>query len=121
MLGQIWSLPGMGELTLSDYAANRWHLLARDQGGNAALWACIFFGLVFGSDVLRGLSGTLLRWIGIVSCSAYLTHIPVFRQIASPLIAGYGFYVSAAVCLAVTLVLSTCTYALVERPFIRFR
>jgi peptidoglycan/LPS O-acetylase OafA/YrhL len=120
--GQLWSLPLGGMLTLQDYASNPWHLVAGEQGGNALLWGCVLFGLVYGSGAFRQwLSAGWIRWIGIVSYSAYLTHILVARDVVSPLLPRLGFELTMLATILATLILSTITFILIERPFMRLR
>lgn len=121
-LGHVWSLPIGGMLTLNDHMSNSWHLLARDQGGSAFLWGCMFFGLIYGSKLpRRWLSSNWVRLIGIVSYSAYLTHQLVARELVTPLLTQFGFYGAVLGCTLATIALSTCTFLLIERPFIRIR
>jgi peptidoglycan/LPS O-acetylase OafA/YrhL len=111
--GQIWCVPAVAYFTREPF-------VMRDAAINTLFWSCVFFALVYGSEQpRRWLSSPVLRWIGIVSFSAYLTHILVFRQIAGSLITLAGFYATGVICLAVTLALSTLTFVVIERPLLR--
>ena len=83
--------------------------------------ALVFYGASAKSGVLRGvLASPPVLWLGRISYSVYLWHWPVFLLTAEER-TGWSFTTAVAVRIPVTLVLSTASYLLLERPFLRRR
>lgn len=82
------------------------------------IWALLIVAMLNGTGVLRRIFAFKpLRFVGIISFGIYLWHVPVLKYVAynvrsAPL-------AQAAMVTAITIALSTLTYLLIERPFLR--
>lgn len=112
---------GMQRLELSNFSHHYFEALC---------WAGILAVLtVTGSNFVSLLSLTPLRWIGKISYSFYLVHLPVafyclygvdlsFLSVGSDTI---KFWMLSCVCLALSLLLASICYNFVEKPFLRLK
>jgi peptidoglycan/LPS O-acetylase OafA/YrhL len=122
LVGELYLIPGIGKDMIAPLigAEASFRALASD-GNVTALWALMLFGILYsGDEVQRALSFGWLRHIGVVSYSIYLTHIFVLSQFAQ-LQPSLSIMPILLLSLLGTLMLSTLTYLLVERPFMRLR
>jgi len=84
------------------------------------LWSVFVVAYLNGVGIFRWLLATRpLRYIGVVSFSVYLWHIPILTLVGNHLRAD-PVRVALAV-IALTLLFSRASYLLIERPFIRTR
>jgi len=84
------------------------------------LWSVFVVAYLNGSGVFRWLLATRpLRYIGVVSFSVYLWHLPILVLVGNHLRADPALVALAVIALA--LLLSGISYLLIERPFIRTR
>jgi peptidoglycan/LPS O-acetylase OafA/YrhL len=102
------------------------------QGWHAAealLWSALVLTVLL-APVRVGplLSNRALRYVGVISYSFYLVHVPILYRIQVPLLDLVGSkppgwtgraLAGTAAGLAASLLLSTVTYRLIERPFLR--
>jgi peptidoglycan/LPS O-acetylase OafA/YrhL len=94
-----------------------WHVL------EAALWTAVMLLVLLAPLRLRVvLDNAVLRWLGLVSYSIYLIHLPVLFHLIIRLAPGQTWTSlgtsAALLALAITLVLSAATYRWIERPFL---
>ncbi len=90
--------------------------------GEWALGLCfvlLLLGVLLGSPILRRLFSLFpLRYIGIISYSLYLWHLPILSLLVSSFTSYGRFVLFASVFL---LLFCSASYYLIERPFIRYR
>ncbi len=81
-------------------------------------WSVFLLATLLGSGLLRRVLVTrAMRFIGIVSFSVYLWHLPVIEYVRrEPL----DHYTKIVVTLVAVAAISTLSYLLIERPFINF-
>ena len=114
-----------GTVAVEGGRLHAWHV------PEALLYGTLVVVLVAGRGPLKGLLvNETLRRVGVLSYSIYLTHLFVLPLVLPPgvhdrlasLPSGIGWTLRATLAVAVgiglTLVVSTCTYLLVERPFL---
>ena len=100
-----------------------WHVL------EAALWACVVLALLFASRATRALlANRALEWVGRISYSVYLVHLPVLFFVLYPQIArgrpeawDARSLAWLGLALVLCLALSAASYRFVERPFLARR
>jgi len=84
------------------------------------LWSVFVVAYLNGSGAFRWLLATRpLRYIGVVSFSVYLWHLPILVLVGNHLRADPALVALAVIALA--LLFSGISYLLIERPFIRTR
>ena len=84
------------------------------------LWSVFVVAYLNGSGVFRWLLATRpLRYIGVVSFSVYLWHLPILVLVGNHWRSDPAFVALAVIALA--LLFSGISYLLIERPFIRSR
>lgn len=85
----------------------------------AACWATLLFAATCGSPIVRAvLEWPALRFLGMISFSAYLFHYPIISIVAGlPIPTGMNF----PLFMLLTLSLSYLTYTCIEKPLARFR
>jgi peptidoglycan/LPS O-acetylase OafA/YrhL len=93
--------------------------LHQEYGGFALLWACVLIALLGGhKSLLAFFSSGPLVWLGKISFSLYLLHLPVFlfcRQTFGHL----PNYALSILALTLAVLLASTSYRLVERPAYR--
>lgn len=83
------------------------------------IWSLFIVLCHLGSGVLRKiLSGKPIRFIGIISFSMYLWHIPVILFVRNSNLILHNKAWSA---ILITIIVSTISYLVIERPFMRIR
>lgn len=117
-VGIILSIRGIAiEIVAPILGGEGWyHQLASSRGG-AITCALMLAGVLWGPEWIQKMFGwAILRFIGIISFSVYLLHIlPVaYFQIW---VTDYGLVPGLTGLFIITIVLSTVTYIVVERPF----
>lgn len=82
------------------------------------IWALLIVAVLNGTGVLRrAFAFKPLRFVGLISFSIYLWHIPILKYVAYNVRAAP--MTQAAVVTVATIVLSTVSYLLIERPCLR--
>jgi peptidoglycan/LPS O-acetylase OafA/YrhL len=83
------------------------------------LWALFLLGHLHGTGhIERVLRAPPLRFLGVISFSVYLWHLPIVVQAARvPIHSG----LQAALAIVATVLLSSLTYVAIERPFLGLR
>ena len=97
----------------SAYFVNKFYLFS-------LLWSVIIIAAVHGGGYIRKLfSNNILRFVGLVSYSAYLLHIGVIKVINNYFMFNSAF--KGWLVILVTLCVSYVSYRLVEKPFSKIR
>ena len=91
------------------------HVAMLTYGG---LWSVVVLGTLWSDGVVRRVfEWTPLCWLGTISFSAYLWHLPVIEWLRRAM-AVYPFILQATAILIVVLVVSSLSYLVIERPII---
>lgn len=120
--GLVFTIPGIG-LWATKYIGNEsWYHFAARPFHISFMWSLILVGVLYSRDLLRRpLSWSWLRFAGVVSYSAYLNHILVIAVVSRWLYPLAGFYLTGVATVFLTYLLSFLTFALIERPCLRWR
>ncbi len=86
------------------------------------LWACLLFSVLKGKGLLsEALSLKWLRYVGIVSFSVYLWHMPVIYLVRKTSLVKWGAFYQFGFVMIGTLLLASFSYLWIEKPFISGR
>ena len=106
---EIWTA-----LTGQEVEGSHFH---RHYAGFGALWSVFILAYMTGRGwVERLLSTSALRFVGVVSFSVYLLHLPVIALVKHNLTVAAPL--QGALAIAGSLGVSAATYLLIERPFL---
>ncbi|NJD89259.1 MAG: acyltransferase [Betaproteobacteria bacterium] len=140
LLGRMWMLrrakvvEGIARLLPVAVAAGSvWALLAALRGGTAILgdlgWAtypvviAVGFGAVASWPskwLSRVVANPALAWVGKVSYSAYLYHLPVLL-LFNHFLPGFGAFIAFGAWVAIVLAISAASFRYVEKPYLARR
>lgn len=89
---------------------------------HGVMWACMVFCTLKGAGPLsRVFSLRALRYIGVISFSMYLWHMPVIFFVKKSSMADWSVLYQFSFVVAVTLLLASLSYLWIERPFLTGR
>jgi peptidoglycan/LPS O-acetylase OafA/YrhL len=103
-------------LTGSDIVFSRFHNAV---AGYGIAWSIVLFAATNGAGIVRRpLEWKPLRFVGTVSFSIYLLHLPVIEYVRRSL-AGNGPLLTIPVTLIVIVAIASISYFLIEKPAMR--